>query len=206
VLERSGTETPGTVLARLADELPLLLRVPTDQGGVYFCTTLPTARYSSLERDGVAFYVMLQRALAEGCRALAAASQRDAGPGALADRSQWQRVTDADNGVSQRELHAGVFQDGDLWCALNRSVSEDRVPVTPVETVDGLFEGLAYERIDDAVDNPASLASEIWRFFLMAMALALVVEAALCMPEKKVRTPGFGEFSAARRPVKQEAV
>jgi len=206
VLERSGTETPGTVLARLADELPLLLRVPTDQGGVYFCTTLPTARYSSLERDGVAFYVMLQRALAEGCRALAAASQRDAGPGALADRSQWQRVTDADNGVSQRELHAGVFQDGDLWCALNRSVSEDRVPVTPVETVDGLFEGLAYERIDDAVNNPASLASEIWRFFLMAMALALVVEAALCMPEKKVRTPGFGEFSAARRPVKQEAV
>ena len=208
VLESPGAENQGTALARLADERPLLVRVPTDQGGVYFCTTLPTAQYSSLERDGVVFYVMLQRALTEGCRALAAASQRDAGPGVLADRSQWQRVTDTGDGpgVSQRELHAGVFQDGDLWCALNRSPAEDRAPVTPVETVDALFAGLAYERIDDAVDNPASLASEIWRFFLMAMVLALVAEALLCMPEKKVQTPGLGDFSAAHRRVKQEAV
>ena len=208
VLERSGTENRGTALARLADELPLLVRVPTDQGGVYFCTTLPTAQFSSLERDGVVFYVMLQRALTEGCRSLAAASQRDAGPGVLADRSQWQRVTDAGDGsgVSQRELHAGVFQDGEVWCALNRSEPEDRAPVTPVETVDALFAGLAYERIDDAVDNPASLASEIWRFFLMAMVLALVAEALLCMPEKKVQTPGFGDFSAVNRRRKQEAV
>jgi len=208
VLERSGTENRGTALARLADDLPLLVRAPTDQGGVYFCTTLPTAQYSSFERDGVVFYVMLQRALTEGCRALATASQRDAGPGVLADRNQWQRMTDTGDGsgVSQRELHAGVFQDGDVWCALNRSTPEDRAPVTPVETVDALFAGLAYERIDDAVGDPASLASEIWRFFLMAMVLALVAEALLCMPEKKVQAQGFGEFSAAHRHRKQEAV
>lgn len=200
VLERSAADAPGTALARLADELPLLVRLPTDQGGVYFCTTLPTAQYSSLEREGVVFYVMLQRALAEGCRALAGASQRDCGPGVLADRTQWQCVTDADSpaGVSQREWHAGVFQDGDVWCALNRSSVEDRAPVTPAETADALFAGLAYERIDDAVDNPGSLASEIWRFFLMAMVLALVAEAILCMPEKKTPVRGFGEFSAKR--------
>lgn len=201
VLDNSGSENRGTVLARVGAELPLLMRVSRDhgdQGGVYFCTTLPTARYSSFERDGVAFYVMLQRALAEGCRALAGAWQRDAGTGALADRSQWQRVTEADSamGVSQREWHAGVFQDGDVWCALNRTAAEDRVPVTPPETVDALFAGLAYERIDDAVDNPQSLTSEIWRFFLMAMVLTLVVEAILCMPEKKTAVPGYGEFSA----------
>lgn len=205
VLERSGAENSGTVLARLGDEEPLLLRVSTDQGdqgGVYFCTTLPTPQYSSLEREGVVFYVMLQRALAKACSTLATASQRDAGPGVLADRTQWRRVTDSGNGVSQRELHTGVFQDGGLWCALNRSMPEDRSPVTPAETVDALFAGLAYERIDDAVDSPASLASEIWRFFLMAMVLALVVEALLCLPEKKVQTPGFGDL----RPTQQEAV
>jgi len=207
VLENAGAETSSTVLARLADVFPLLVRVPTDQGGVYFCTTLPTAQYSSLERDGVAFYVMLQRALAEGCRVLAAASQRDAGPGVLTDRRQWVRVTDAGNrtGVSQRELHAGVFQDGDHWCALNRSLAEDRATVTPVATVDGLFAGLSYERINDAVDNPTALASEIWRFFLLVLALALVAEALLCMPEKKVSVPGFCAFNAARSTAKQEA-
>jgi hypothetical protein len=215
-LERSGTENPGTALARLGDDRPLLVRVSKeqgkqgdqrDQGGVYFCTTLPTAQYSSFERDGVAFYVMLQRALAEGCRSLAAASQRDCGPDVLADRNQWQAVTSTERspGVSQRELHAGVFQDGDLWCALNRSEDEDRAPVTPAATVDALFAGLAYERIDDAVGDPASLASEIWRAFLMAMALALVAEAILCLPEKKSHTQGFGEFSAAKSRVKQEA-
>lgn len=203
-LETLTPENSGTAMARLGGDRPLLVRASTDKGRVYFCTTLPTAQYSSLERDGVVFYVMLQRALAEGCRSLAAASQRDCGPGVLADRSQWARVTDAGNdpGVSQRELHAGVFQDEDVWCALNRSRAEDRATVTPVDTVDALFEGLAYERIDDAVDNPGSLAVEIWRFFLMVMALALVAEAILCMPEKKVQTPGFGGFSS----MKQEAL
>lgn len=203
-LESPGDENPGTALARLGDDRPLLVRAPSDHGGVYFCTTLPTARFSSLERDGVVFYVMLQRALAEGCRSLAAAWHRDARAGVLADRSQWARVTSPGDspGVSQRELHAGVFRDGDVWCALNRSEDEDRALVTPVATVDALFAGLSYERIDDAVGNPASLASEIWRFFLVAMALALVAEAVLCMPEKKVPAPGFGEFSRS----KQEAL
>jgi len=207
-LESLTPENPGTAMARLGGDRPLLVRAPTDQGGVYFCTTLPTAQYSSFERDGVAFYVMLQRALTEGCRALAAASQRNAGPGVLADRSQWQRVTHAGNGsgVSQRELHAGVFQDEDVWCALNRSPAEDRATVTPVDTVDALFEGLAYERIDDAVGNPGSLAMEIWRVFLMAMVLALVAEAVLCMPEKKVQAPEFGGFSPTVINNKQEAV
>jgi hypothetical protein len=71
--------------------------------------------------------------------------------------------------------------------------------VMPIDRVDALFEGLAYERIDDAVDNPESLASEIWRFFLMAMVLALVAEAILCMPEKKVQTPGYGNLSSMKQ-------
>jgi hypothetical protein len=203
-------EHSATALARLGDDRPLLVRVfkdQGDQGGVYFCTTLPTAPYSSLERDGVVFYVMLQRALAEGCRVLAAASQRDAGPGVLADRRQWARVTEAGKGfgVSQRELHAGVFQDGDLWCALNRSPAEDRTTVTPVATVDALFAELAYERINDTLDDPTSLASEIWRFFLLVLALALVAEALLCMPDKKVSAPGLGGFNVAGHGPKQEA-
>ena len=207
-LEGLTADDPGTALARLGDDRSLLLRAPADRGGIYFCATLPTARFSSLERDGVVFYVMLQRALAKGCRALAAASQRDTGPGVLADRSQWESVTSAEDspGVSQRELHAGVFQDGDLWCALNRSLAEDRALVMPVATADTLFTGLAYERIDDAVGDPASLASEIWRLFLLTMALALVVEAMLCLPEKKVQPPRFGQFSRAGSRAEQEAL
>ena len=206
-IESLPAENPGTALARLGDDRPLLVRAATDRGGVYFCATLPTAQFSSLARDGVVFYVMLQRALAEGCRSMAAASQRDAGPGVLADRSQWEPVAPAEDGpgVSQRELHAGVYRDGDYWIALNRSLAEDRSHGVPVATVDELFDGLSYQRIDDAVGDPSSLASEIWRLFLLAMALALVLEALLCMPEKRVERQGVGDFTVPGTGVKGAA-
>ena len=190
-------ETPGTTLARYGDDNPMLTRLPTDRGGIYFCSTLPTAQFSSLERDGVVFYVMLQRALAEGSRSLAVASQRDAGPSVLTDHDQWETVAlEADaQTLSQRGLHAGVYQDGEYWAAVNRSRAEDSIKVTPVATVDELFDGLSYRRIDVAVGDTSALASEIWRAFLVAMGLALIVEAALSMPSKRTEQRPLGDLT-----------
>ena len=197
-IERRAGATAGTPLARLGNDEPLLVRAATDRGGVYFCSTLPTAQFSSLQRDAVAFYVMLQRALARGSRALATASQRDAGPGVLADRSPWESVAPAENAptVSQRGLHAGVYRDGEYWAAVNRGLAEDSAKVVPLATVDGLFDGLSYRRIDDTVGDTSSLASEIWRTFLIAMALALLLEAVLCLPGKKGELSRFSDFAA----------
>ena len=180
-------ESTGTPLARFDDETPLLTRVPTNHGAIYFCSTLPTAQFSSLERDGIVFYIMLQRALTEGCFALAAAAQRDAGVGVLADREQWESVAPAENttSLSQRELHAGVYRDGEYWIAVNRSQAEDNAKTSPVETVDALFDGLSYRRIDVDVGDTSALASELWRIFLIAMALALILEALLSLPSRK---------------------
>ena len=190
-------ETPGTTLARYGDDNPMLTRLPTDRGGMYFCSTLPTAQFSSLERDGVVFYVMLQRALEEGCRSLAVASQRDAGPGALTDRNQWEMVAPIDDAqtLSQRGLHAGVYQDEEYWAAVNRSRAEDSTKVTPVATVDELFDGLSYRRIDVAVGDTSALASEIWRTFLVAMGLALIVEAVLSLPSKRTEQKSLGDLT-----------
>lgn len=112
----SNQKNTGTPLGKLADEKPLLMRAPTDRGGAYFCSTLPTAQFSSLERDGVVFYVMLQRALAEGSRSLSPASQRDAAAGVLADLTQCEPVAPAEDAptVSQRGLHAGVYEMGSI--------------------------------------------------------------------------------------------
>ncbi len=144
------------------------------------------------------FYAMLQRALAEGSRSLELASARAAGPGVLADRAEWESVAPVDDAptVSQRGLHAGVYRDGDYWAAVNRSLAEDRSDVTPVATVDELFAGLSYQRIDDAVGDNAALVNEIWRAFLIVMALALILEAALSLPgEKKAEQPRFSGFA-----------
>ena len=52
------------------------------------------------------------------------------------------------------------------------------------ESLTDLFSGLEYRVIKDSVNNRSSLAAEIWKIFLIAMALALVLEAALCLPPK----------------------
>ena len=192
-------ESTGTPLARFDDETPLLTRVPTDHGAIYFCSTLPTAQYSSLERDGIVFYIMLQRALTEGSLTLAAAAQRDAGVGVLADRDQWKSVASAENtaSLSQRELHAGVYQDGEYWVAVNRSQAEDNAKTSPVETVDALFDSLSYRRIDVDVGDTSALASELWRIFLIAMALALILEAVLSLPSRKTESSPLIDLAVA---------
>ncbi|MCE2400037.1 BatA domain-containing protein [Candidatus Poribacteria bacterium] len=194
-------ESIGTPLARFGSDAPLLTRVNTDRGAAYFCSTLPTAQFSSLERDGVVFYVMLQRALAEGCRALTEASQRDAAPDALADRGQWEAVAPEGDAVSlsQRGLHAGVYRDEAYWVAVNRSQAEDSAKAAPEETVDALFNDLSYRRIDVEVGDTSSLANELWRIFLIAMAIALIVEAVLSLPSKKAESSPVGDFATAER-------
>ena len=196
-------ESSGTPLARFDDNAPLLTRVATDRGAVYFCSTLPTAQFSSLEREGVIFYVILQRALDQGSQALAVASQRDAGPDVLADRNQWELVAPADNPdaplhlSSQRGLHAGVYRDGAYLTAVNRSQIEDSATAVPIETVDALFDGMSYRRIDADVGDTSALASELWRIFLFVMIVALLVEAVLSLPSKKARTTPFIDSTVA---------
>ena len=192
-------EGTGTPLARYDNDAPLLTRVSTDHGAIYFCSILPTAQFSSLERDGIVFYVMLQRALTDGCRALAAAAQRDAGLGVLADREQWELVATAENTVSlsQRELHAGVYREGEYWVAVNRSQAEDTAKTSSVETVDALFDGLSYRRIDVDVGDTSALASELWRIFLIAMALALILEAVLSLPTRKTEATPLIDLATA---------
>ncbi len=192
-------ESTGTTLARFNDDAPLLSRVNSDRGAVYFCSTLPTAQYSSLERDGVVFYVALQRALAEGTSVLMDASQRLAAPNALADREQWKTVAPEENAssLSERGLHAGVYQDETYWAAVNRSTLEDTAKAAPIDTVDALFEGLSYRRIDVEVGDTSALANELWRIFLIGMVIALIVEAVLSLPSKKVESGQIVDLTAA---------
>lgn len=191
-------ESQGTLLARFDNDAPLLTRVATDQGAAYFCSTLPTAQFSSLERDGIVFYVMLQRALAEGSQTLAVASQRSAGMDVLTDRNQWEPVAPAENNsISQRGLHAGVYQDDGYWAAINRSQIEDYAKTASLEAVDGLFDGLSYRRIDVNVGDTSALASELWRIFLIAMAVVLMLEAVLSLPSRKTESSPLIDLAVA---------
>ena len=48
-----------------------------------------------------------------------------------------------------------------------------------------LFAGLDFRVLTDSVEQGRSLTNEIWRTFLIAMAIALLGEALLCMPPRR---------------------
>jgi hypothetical protein len=177
----SGEFTP---LATLRGGAPLVARVPTTTGGVSFCTTTAAVENSTLATNGVVLYVVVQRAMAIGAAALGNTRQLVAGEPTTDDPTRWKRVAGGEEAVSaDYSLHRGVYQSGDRLLAVNRPAAEDTAPVLADTRVDGLFRGLDFARRDDRAGSTGSLVQEIWRMFLVAMTVAMVVEAGLCLPK-----------------------
>ncbi|QEG36844.1 BatA domain-containing protein [Bythopirellula goksoeyrii] len=185
-----------TALATLPGGAPLLARVDVGKGAAYFCTTTVSPGDSTLAMDGVVLYATIQRALATGAERLVATQQRDAGVGAF-DLSKWQKLAgDADVLSTEAAFQAGVYSHDDRIIAVNRSAAEDATAVLADERVDGLFEGLEYDRVADRVDSLAGLTREIWRLFLIGMIVALVGEAGLCLPKRRPTTGDLASTGA----------
>lgn len=206
ISEYSGIDGEATVLATLESGAPLLLRVASPRGGVYFWTTTPHAAHSSLARNGVVLYVTLQRAAAAGAEALASVRQRIAGPLSPAESEagvesvqtvEWTQLAGPEGALSTEypfragvygntgtQGHAGADTQNDRLWAVNRAVAEDRGGVLSDEKLATLFSGLAFQRVDDRAGNLQSLVQEVWRLFLITMIAAMVIEAALCLPSR----------------------
>jgi hypothetical protein len=160
-----------------------LARVTTNRGGVYFCATTPAVGDSSLATDGVVLYVLIQRALAAGAAALGHSRSLVAGEVSSEDAATWQQVAGPPHALSTDfALHTGVYRHDDRLFAINRPVAEDAAAVVSDAQVAELFQGLDFVRIDAQAGSLAALIQEIWRLFLVSMMIALIVEAALCLP------------------------
>lgn len=170
----------------LKDGRPVIARLISDyRGEIYVWGTLPRATHSSLASDGVAFFVMIHRALQSGGRYLSNAQILDAGSGVLQSRDEesWTRIGGlGDSAPISPEFQAGAFRSQSRWMALNRPLEEDDPRTINEDVIAELFSGLDYRIIEDSVNNQSSLAAEMWRAFLVAMAIALLVEAVLSLP------------------------
>jgi hypothetical protein len=190
VRRHCGLEGEYTTLATLPPGAPLVARVSTDRGGVYFCATTSSLDDASLGTDGVALYVMVQRALAAGAAELGSALQLNAAARFPATPDVWTKLAGADDILSiEYPFHAGVYTAGERTLAVNRAASEDHAPTLRDSQVAGLFHGLDFARVDDEAGNVKSLAREVWRLFLGAMLIAMLVEAGLCIPRLRQTSP-----------------
>jgi hypothetical protein len=178
-----------TTLAALRGGQPLLARVTTDQGGAYFWTTTLAAADSSLATSGVVFYVAVQRALAAGTAVLGNTRDLLAGRPPAGITEAWVPLAGGQALSTDYPYHQGVYAAGDRWLAVHRAEAEDQAPVLTDPRVAGLFQGLDFARVDDRAGSVKSLIQEIWRLFLAAMIVALMIEAGLCLPKLR-RTEG----------------
>ncbi|MCH5377647.1 MAG: hypothetical protein JJ992_27130, partial [Planctomycetes bacterium] len=175
-----------TALATLQDGTPLIARVTTDRGGVYFWTTTAAPADSSLARDGVVLYVGLQRALSAGAAVLGNTRNVVAGRPPADISASWQRLAGAEQALSTDYAYqAGVYAVGDRLLAVNRDEAEDQAPVLADSRVAELFGGLDFARVDGRAGSVRSLVQEIWRLLLAAMIVAMVIEAVLCLPKPR---------------------
>lgn len=178
-----GLEGEFTSLATLPGGAPLVARVATDRGGVYFCATTSSRDDASLGVDGVVLYIMIQRALVSGAAELGNAFQLTAGERFPTADDRWSQVAGFAEVVSvEYPYHAGVYSAGERMLAVNRAAAEDHAPILSDAQVANLFRGLDFARVDDQAGNMKSLTREIWRLFLGAMLVSLIAEAALCIP------------------------
>jgi hypothetical protein len=186
--ELKGEVTP---LATLSGGAPLLARATTPTGGVYFLATTAATSDSSLATNGVVLYALVQRALEAGTVSLSHAQQALAGP-TTTNVADWRQIAGADDALSMEyPYHAGAYGVGDRLVAVNRSDAEDLAGALADERVAELFQGLDFDRVDDEAGNVNSLAREVWRVFLICMVIALLVEAALCLPKRPKLAEAF---------------
>jgi hypothetical protein len=180
-------------LASLKGGVPLLARAVTDQRNVYFCATTTGNAESSLARDGVVLYVLVQRALANGASSLGTARSLEAGSVTPAAAAEWRRLSEVGDALSTAyAFQTGTYEEGEKLLAVNRGDLEDKPAVVPEARVAALFDRLDFDRVDQSAGEGSPLIQEIWRMFLALMMAALVVEAFLCLPRITKREQGAG--------------
>ena len=178
----TGEMTP---LASLKGGKLLLARVPTSRGGVYFLATTPDSSDSSLASNGVVLYALVQRILTSGASVLGLTRQLVAGETGSDESTSWQKLAGGSDAIStDYQHHAGIYSAGEKLLAINRATSEDQATILSDVRLAELFKGLDFARVDDQAGSLIGIIQEIWRPFLMIMMIALLVEAALCMPRK----------------------
>jgi hypothetical protein len=190
-----GLAGPYTPLASLPADATFLARATGQRGGVYFCTSTPSNRDSTLATEGIVLYALVQRAIDRGAEVIGKTRQVDADTLAAGFQSkdgQWTRLAGSSDALStEMGLHSGVYQRGDRLVAINRPAAEDAASILADGRIDELFAGLSFSRISGRAGDDGSFVKEIWRMFLVAMLLALIGEAVLCLPKRSIAEPSL---------------
>lgn len=187
------------VLAAFDDGTAFLARQSVGKGEIFFCGCLPQPDWSSLG-DGPVLVPMLQRLLLAGGRRLQQVSEVACGEMSAGDLArQWVSV----DSTTPKDVRsqAGIYRAGDRLIAVNRPVAEDDPEMIDSDEARKLFGNLPTQTWREQTIGMGRLQGEVWRLFVFAMLLLLVMEGILILPAKAAPSshPDKPPVKAARR-------
>jgi hypothetical protein len=205
VNQRRAIEGDGLIQAAFEDGVPWLMAKTVGRGQVVFCGTQPSDAWSSLT-EGLVLVPMLQRLLSQGEAMLSGrfvqGHMLSAGDDRANEGERWVSEEVGEGSAKDFNSQAGVYRMGQRLVAVNRPEREDLSPSLEADGVRGLFGevpvALAQEKAQDgASDDP----KEIWQWFLVAMAMALLIEGILILPKGtdervEIQTTASGKVAA----------
>jgi hypothetical protein len=175
----------GIALASFEDRLALLSRRVVGRGELVACGVGLWPEWSNL-REGWVLVPAVQRLLQTGGRRFTQAGMLHCGQIMPAGGGEiWSSV----EGPKDIRLHAGVYRSGLRMVAVNRPPAEAEVETVEPAKARGLFGPVPVQMLGERKQGEGRLQAELWRMFLFAMLLFLLVEALLILPPKPETAP-----------------
>ena len=188
-IKRRGISGDYTSLADWVDGEPFLARRVIESGQVVFLSTLPSYTWSNLEQTAL-HLVALQRSLNEGSRRMGArfftvAGEASSLPAGDEIRSRVDSYDEA-TGSGDASFEAGVYRLGERLIAANRPAEEDSLEALTGADLESALADTGYSLLEEQdASGDSSLSRPVWRWFLIAMLLFLILEALLCLQPRR---------------------
>lgn len=177
-------------LASLPDGKAFLATAPLsaqDPTPITLCASTPADRDSTLAGDGVVLYVTIQRMLSAGAQRVGTTKNASAGTEHRCVDATSKLILGGDSALSSEfAMHSGVYRNDSNLVALHRDTQEDSLRSIDSQNLGRMFGDLPWAKIE-AGKRATSLVQEIWRWFVVAMLGALLIEAVLCLPKAAKR-------------------
>ncbi|MEW6304221.1 MAG: BatA domain-containing protein [Verrucomicrobiota bacterium] len=173
-------------LASFDDGEAFLVRHNLGRGQAWFCATLPGVEWSTLG-EGLVLVPMTQRLLQTGTRRLTQAVLASCGELSAVELAKSWTPVDA-TGQKDIRVNSGIYRSGDRLVAVNRPATEDEAESLESAAAQRLFGVLPFQMLTEERGRDGRMSGEVWRMFLGAMLLFLLVEAVLILPPAKPAT------------------
>ncbi len=187
-IKRREIVTEGTSLARWSNDSPFLTRELHGRGAAYFISTLPDYTWSNLG-DADVILPLTQRLLLKGNQRFGSGYSATLGhlPAEIAiDSAKRKRLDKATpSNPLNAEYEAGVYTFGERTIAVNRPADEDLTIRLSKEELDLALSDVPYSLFEEDTENSSAFAQQLWQIFLVAVLLFLIVEALLCLAQKR---------------------